>query len=57
MSDVDGQFRTLKCEFCGEPFKCFVGSNLRCWCMDLENISIDKNISDCICFKCLNAKK
>jgi hypothetical protein len=50
------QPRKLKCDGCGKHFQCYANSYKPCWCMEVENISIDESISDCLCLACLEKK-
>ena len=48
------EIRHLKCEICQTEFVCERNNGNSCWCMDLEQKTIDKELIDCICPRCLS---
>ena len=46
--------KKIKCEGCGIFFSCY-GSNMSdCWCFSVPIVKIKKNITNCLCKKCLS---
>ena len=46
--------RQLLCEICQTKFVCEGNNQNNCWCMKVENKTIDLNLKDCICRLCLS---
>ena len=46
--------RRLLCEICQTKFVCEGNNQNNCWCMKVENKTIDLNLKDCICRLCLS---
>ena len=57
MPNIKKKIRNIRCESCGKHFKCYAELKDKCWCMELDNITIDSRFSDCLCIACLEKRK